>query len=399
MKKVSTIFILWLFFMFISLLHTMNAEIGQINKFQNDKLEKYSGFEDNEKSLAELRNDLNKKNTEIDKNISNKDKRIAEIREDKKELNKAFEGNISDTDKNLQDIINTTSNKYLSNKNTRAKEKTSTITNLLTQKNELLSAIDNKITEEDSRLQEIINISKSEKKEIEKNIKLREDNVKITGDEIKNTEGLNPFINLMLNLSNETGRSIITLLLTLIVAFGLDLAGCQTLILYYKKTKTENKDLLFENPKFYLFLTAIIFLVSAYATGLVFMSGRVGFDLFIGLLKTVGMELCKIIFYKEYKSNKFNLKDDIQKNIPEIEKILSKSQEGKPVLEMKKETIEPWVKEIYNKMKETSKDKQVLGVRKIAELLNISQKTVELAHAELKKLGKIIVVKKKTYLK
>jgi hypothetical protein len=301
----------------------MNSEISTVNKFENEKAEKVSGNDENKKSLDQLRQDKINKQTEIDNLTEEKKYIINELNTTKNSNNKTsieeknnkiavIKQEIENTENSYNKQINSYSNKYLSKKNNLRSEKSKELSKLnnklteaeaeLNNKNTTnLTSIDNKISSEREKIQNEINKAKDEMQIINKNIASREGKIEKNIDIVKTTKGLNPLIDSLLKITEETGRTLITLFLTLLISLGFDLAACKTMQIYKQKLYGNCEGI--DNPKLYLALTFILFFISAYATYTVFGVGRTGMDWFVGVCKTVGMEICKILFYVEYKKD------------------------------------------------------------------------------------------------
>lgn len=267
--KRGMMFYLWLFFTVMSLLHTMNYEIAGINKFENEKVMISSGKQESKTSLEQFRQDKINKQEEIEKLQSEKEKIIGNLESSKKNNSDTIEKDrksqistikqkIKDTEILYDSRINAYSNKYITKKNNLRAEKTRELEKL---NNELIKAqtdnssienvnnIDSKISKESNRLQKEINTSKKELENINKNIAAEASKIQSTENDIKTTKGLNPLIDNILNIFNETARTLLTLVITLLVSLALDLAGCQTFCIYKLKASGSNSKNFIQNIK------------------------------------------------------------------------------------------------------------------------------------------------------
>jgi len=240
-KKINMYLVLWIFFLTMSLLHTMNYEVSKINKEENKNNSYQNILVEENKTLTQLRKDKINKQKQIDNILSEKENSLSELQKNKEIVIKDSNNTIKDTSNNMQTQINSYSNKFRTAKNQKISEKNNKIKNITNDKNNKISEISEKYTKESSRYDNSIKIINLEMDRIDKDIKNITLNIKNITDKnnIKIDSGLSPIINLILSIKDNVNKFILTFGLILLMAIALDLAGCKCYQMYISKLEQE----------------------------------------------------------------------------------------------------------------------------------------------------------------
>lgn len=337
-NKKSLVIFLWIFFLFLSLVHTMACEVGWINTFNNRHVVATSEY--NDSRLKKVTSEYDEKLKQINKYEKQKETVDEMIGKDKKTINELSKKNFDNLSKNMQEAISSYANNRVTNKKDAAREKGKDLNQVTENTGNILLKFNTAISDEKKRISGDITTSKKELSELKAEMDDREKKKEKLENKKSGTVGYIAIIDLIMQMLNFTLEGWIIFVIVLLSAIAFDLAGCKQWEIYNNRLKELGFVYRYPSGK----------MVTAESYNQIILNRK---PIFRNLLH----ELSKNII------NKRNIrKEKIIIDVPEIKKSVPEIKEIEP--EIKKPDPKPEIIDLGFEAKEQPTDEKIEGVFK-----------------------------------